>query len=97
MVIVKTVNPVKTGPSIAVTSLHLSAQQLFAVGGAVAPAVFDCLLEVLSLLCHDYKSCLVLTERANLLRLAGDVILFEGAVAEALAVENSREEPVQCK
>ena len=93
MVIVKIVNRSSLLPF---SSLHLGGEKLFTVGGAVAPAVFDCLLEVLPLLCHDYKSCLVFTERANLLRLAGDVILFEGAIAEALAVENSREESEHC-
>ena len=93
MVIVKIVNRSRLLPF---TSLHLGGEKLFSVGRAIAPAVFDCLLEVLSLLCHDYESCLVLTERANLLRLARDVILFEGAIAETLAVENSREEPEYC-
>ena len=75
-------------------SLHLGGKKLLTVGRPVATAVLDCLLEVLSLLRHDYQSRLVLAERANLLRLARDVILFESTIAKTLAVENSRKEPM---
>ena len=77
-----------------VSSLHLGGEQLLAVGGAVAPAVLDCLLEVEPLLRHDYQGGLVFTKRANLLRLAWDVILFKGTISKTLAVENSRKEPI---
>ena len=73
-------------------SLHLCSQQLLAVCRTVATALLYSLLEVLAFLGYDYQGLLVLTERANLLALRWDVILFECAVTHTLSVENSREE-----
>lgn len=62
------------------------------MGGTVAPTIFHRLLEVEALLRYDYQGGLVLTERANLLRLRGNVILFESTVSQSLTIENSAEE-----
>jgi len=62
------------------------------LGGTVAPTIFHRLLEVEALLRYDYQGGLVLTERANLLRLRGNVILFESTVSQSLTIENSAEE-----
>lgn len=62
------------------------------MGGTVAPTIFNCLLEVEALLSYDYQGGLVLAERANLLRLRGNVILFESTVSQSLTIENSAEE-----
>ena len=73
-------------------SLHLGCEELLTVGGPIAATLLYSLLEVLPLLRHNYQSRLVLTERANLLRLAWNVILFKGTIAQTLPIENSREE-----
>jgi len=74
-------------------SLHLGSEELLAVGGAGSPTIFNRLLEVLALLRYDYQGGLIFAERANLLRLARDVILFESTVSQSLAIEYSAEEP----
>jgi len=74
-------------------SLHLGSEELLAVGRAVAPTIFNRLLEILAFLCYDYQGGLIFAESANLLRLTRDVILFESTVTEAFSIENSAEEP----
>ena len=64
MVIVKLVNG---SLELLSASLHLGGEKLLSVSWAVASTVLHRLLEVLSLLRHDYQSGLILTERANLL------------------------------
>lgn len=75
-----------------VISLHLCCEELLTICGSIAPTILHSLLEVLPLLRHNYQSRLVLAERTNLLRLARNVILFEGTVAQPLPIENSRKE-----